>query len=72
MRYNFACALTSPEGVEEVHQEPVLAEFQLACSSCKADGLDPLRDDPRFQAMVATAEARLATAGDSSVPPAPH
>ncbi len=39
----------------------------------KADpDLDPLRDDPRFQAMVAAAEARLATAGDSSAPPAPH
>ena len=25
--------------------------------------LDPLRDDPRFQAMIAAAEARLATAG---------
>jgi hypothetical protein len=24
--------------------------------------LDPIRDDPRFQAMLAAAEARLATA----------
>ena len=43
------------------------------CPSLSVKKLDdPLRDDPRFQAMVATAEARLATAGDSSVPPAPH
>ena len=43
------------------------------CNHAKVDpDLDPLRDDPRFKAMVAAAEARLATAGDSSVPPAPH
>jgi hypothetical protein len=27
--------------------------------------LDPLRSDPRFQAMIAAAEARLATATES-------
>jgi hypothetical protein len=26
--------------------------------------LDPLRDDPRFKAMIVAAEARLATAND--------
>jgi adenylate cyclase len=77
MRYNFACALTT-------HLQDVDGAIELLSllfekisigllNHAKADpDLDPLRDDPRFQAMVATAEARLATAGDSSVPPAPH
>jgi adenylate cyclase len=32
----------------------------------KADpDIDPLRDDPRFQAMIAAAEARLATTSEA-------
>jgi len=30
--------------------------------------LDPLRDDPRFQAMIAAAETRLAAADGSTTP----
>jgi adenylate cyclase len=77
MRYNFACALTT-------HLQDVDAAIELLgllfekisiglLNHAKADpDLDPLRGDPRFQAMVTAAEARLATAGDSSAPSAPH
>jgi hypothetical protein len=30
--------------------------------------MDPLRDDPRFQAMIAAAEERLAAEGGSGAP----
>jgi len=77
MRYNFACALTT-------HLKDVDGAIELLgllfekisiglLNHAKADpDLDPLRDDPRFQGMVAAAEARLATAGDASALPAPH
>jgi adenylate cyclase len=69
MRYNFACTLT-------VHLKETDAAIELLAplfdkisigllNHAKADpDLDLLRDDRRFQSMVAAAEARLAAAGD--------
>jgi len=77
MRYNFACALTT-------HLKDVDGAIDLLgllfqkisiglLNHAKADpDLDPLRDDPRFQTMIAAAEVRLATAGDGSALPTPH
>jgi adenylate cyclase len=66
-RYNFACSLTSfgkhrdVDTALELHRpvfETLAAGF---LNHAKADpDLDPLRDDPRFKAMVAAAETRLA------------
>jgi len=68
MRFNFACALNARlgdgEGALEI-LEPIFADVSGAfLAHIKADtDLDSLRDDPRFQAMMAAAEARLAAAG---------
>ena len=77
MRYNFACALSVH--LKETQAaldmlEPVLAKFARGfLHHAKVDpDLDPLREDPRFKAMVAAAEARIATAGDGSALPTPH
>jgi adenylate cyclase len=67
MRYNFACALSchlhDRDGAIEVLR-PLFDSISIGLlNHAKADpDLDPVRDDPRFQAMVAAAEARLATA----------
>jgi len=64
-RYNFACSLTNylrqPDDALEL-LEPVFETMSIAwLNHAKADpDLDPLRNDPRFKAMVATAETRLA------------
>jgi adenylate cyclase len=70
MRYNFACTLV-------VHLKDIDGAFELLgplfekipvglLNHAKADpDLDPLRDDPRFQAMVAAAEARLAATAEA-------
>jgi len=65
MRYNFACALVS-----NLHEfeaaldllDPVLEKVQLdSVNWFKVDpDLDLIRDHPRFKAMLAAAEARLA------------
>ena len=65
LRYNFACTL-----VLELHDheaaldllEPVFERLKIeAINWAKTDpDLDPIRDHPRYQAMVAAAEARLA------------
>jgi hypothetical protein len=67
MRYNFACALATSLGDPDAALEmlrPVL-EQDRGPNLDSANG-DPdfagLRDDARFQAMVAAAEARLAAA----------
>ncbi|NWH07056.1 MAG: hypothetical protein HXY22_00125 [Alphaproteobacteria bacterium] len=65
MRYNFACA--SVQTLNDLETALVLLEETLnqvkaeALAWVKIDpDLDPLRDDPRFQALIATAEMRLA------------
>ena len=68
MRYNFACALSlylkDAESALDL-LEPMLAGNQVAeyLRIAKSDpDLDPIRDDPRFQARMAEAEARLTAA----------
>jgi len=69
MRYNFACALAVHLKDKDAAIEmlrPVLARSakrQLHHTRIDPD-LDSLRDDPRFQAMMAEAEARVAKAPD--------
>ena len=68
MRYNFACAIS----VYLQDKEAALDMLGPLCAKITASfidyvkvdpDLDLLRDDPRYQAMVAAAEARLAAAG---------
>ena len=70
MRYNFACALSvhlkeTDTALDML--EPVLAKFAGSfLHHAKVDpDLDPLREDPRFKAMLAAAEARIARAADA-------
>jgi len=76
-RYNFACSLTSVGKNRDVDTalellRPVFEKLATGfLNHAKADpDLDPLRDDPRFKAMVAAAETRLAAieAGSGSPP----
>jgi len=76
MRYNFACALSVHLKDKEAALEmlgPLFATITDAfLPFAKADpDLELVRDDPRYQAMVAAAEARLETA-KSAAPPAPE
>jgi adenylate cyclase len=65
MRYNFACALAvqldDPGGAIDL-LGPLFERISIGLlNHAKADpDLDPVRDDPRFRAMVAAAEERLA------------
>ena len=64
MRYNFACAMTTLREMD-VALEILGPVFETAhidrLNHAKVDpDLDPIRRDPRFEAMVASAEARLA------------
>jgi adenylate cyclase len=68
-RYNFACSLTTYLNQSDAALEllgPVFETMAIAwLNHAKADpDLDPLRQDPRFKAMVAAAETRLAAAND--------
>ena len=73
MRYNLACALSADvkdtEGAIAL-LGPVFADIGPAMlSASKTDpDLDPLRDDLRFQAMLAEAEARLSAANGRAAP----
>lgn len=64
MRYNIACTLTSAgkhdRALDMLEQEfPLLQPESLRWFKLDPD-LDPLRDTPRFKAMIGAAEARLA------------
>jgi adenylate cyclase len=72
-RYNFACSLTSlfKQPDMDAALELLAPVFETVASGfldhTKVDpDLNPLRENPRFQAMVAAAEARLATASNAS------
>ncbi|HEY2483229.1 MAG TPA: hypothetical protein VGI30_13695, partial [Caulobacteraceae bacterium] len=65
MRYNFACALSAHLGDIDGALgllDPYLAQVTRSdLDWAKADpDMEPLREDPRLQAMIAEAEARLA------------
>ena len=69
MRYNFACALACQlqdrDGAIEV-LGPLFERIGVGLlNHAKADpDLDPVRSDPRFQAMMAAAETRLLAGGN--------
>jgi len=69
MRYNFACALCTYLGDTEAALDMLVPVFDAITASflvyTKADpDLEMLRSEPRYQAMVAAAEERLAGSGD--------
>ena len=75
MRYNFACALIVYLKDMDAALDMLGPVFETVTDGflnyAKVDpDLELLRDDPRFQAMVAAAEARLA-AEDPDDPPKP-
>jgi len=75
MRYNFACALSNQLKDNEGALDLLGAYLATASAGdvtfVKVDSdLDPIRDDPRFVAMIAAAEARLTTAEEPASPSA--
>jgi adenylate cyclase len=63
MRYNFACVLSGLGDKEAALKmlQPTLAragEYQVRITETDTD-FDPIRDDPRFKAMIADAKKRL-------------
>jgi adenylate cyclase len=75
MRYNFACALSVHLHETDAALDmlgPVLANVAGGfLHHAKVDpDLDPLREDPRFKAMMVEAEKRLAAAGMGGSAPA--
>jgi adenylate cyclase len=74
MRDNFACGLLRDRKGPEAALEllgPVFAKISMSLlNHAKVDpDFDPLRNDPRFQAMMAAAEARLAAEDQIGSPP---
>ena len=73
MRYNLVCALTSFVGDDEAAIE-LLGPFLERVGSSLFEhvnvdpDLDPLRDNPRFQKMMAATEARHAASGGAEAP----
>jgi adenylate cyclase len=72
-RYNFACIMTTHLKESDAALKllgPVFETLAIGfLNHANADpDLDPLRNDPRFKAMVAAAEARLAAANDDGAP----
>ncbi|HEY2035132.1 MAG TPA: hypothetical protein VGH02_15730, partial [Rhizomicrobium sp.] len=70
MRYNFACTLVTQLKDFDTALEmlaPVFAKWNVGfLKHAKADpDLDDIRDDPRFKAMLAAAEARVAAEGSA-------
>ncbi len=67
MRYNFACTLASYLNDKEAALEmlgPAFEKMGTFINHAKVDpDLGPLREDPRFKAMLAAAEARVASDG---------
>ena len=76
MRYNFACALSLDSRTTDAAfdmLEPLFATMDrsfLRWATIDPD-LAPLRDLPRYRALVAATEARLAAENDRVRPPAP-
>ena len=73
MRYNFACMLAVRLGDKDAALKILEPFFETIPSTflgyAKADpDLESLHDDPRWQAMLAAAEARLDAAKDSAAP----
>ena len=68
MRYNLACALSAHLGDVDGALDLLVPYFVKATvpdavAYARIDpDLDPIRDDPRFKAMIVEAEARLAAA----------
>jgi adenylate cyclase len=70
MRYNFACSMTVLKQTEAALEllGPVLETSHVdRLNHAKVDpDLDPLREDPRFKAMIAAAEARISAVGNGN------
>jgi adenylate cyclase len=76
MRYNFACALLIHLKETEAALDmlgPVLEKLAIGfLNHAKADpDFITIRDNPRFKAMIAAAEARLAAENEGNLPPRP-
>jgi adenylate cyclase len=79
MRYNFACVLSGHLGDKEAalkmlqYTVPRVGEYQVRIIETDPD-LDAIRDDPRFQSMIAEAKKRLGLEEDtqSSTAQAPN
>jgi adenylate cyclase len=72
-RYNFACTMSSYLNDSDAALELLSPVFETLAigflNHAKADpDLDPLREDPRFKAMIAAADARLAAENDGGSP----
>jgi adenylate cyclase len=65
MRYNFACALSVNLGdadgaIETLRPVMESTATRLLTAASTDPDFDPIRDDPRFQELMAAAEVRIA------------